>query len=298
MRNVGAGSFSVNSHCHVTAKPKSDRSAYSEENLRFLEEVSLTSLLKEDFAFIRQYPEANREKVLTVLLDDLHRVVDGVKSCIYDPNRINKSHHLCQWVSEVKAVTSEYQPGVGCWGAANLIGTPKTFPRYGDINTAWAPLTSSGSEESLHVKFATPVYVCGVDIFETWNPGYIVKVSAFDGSQWQVLWKGSVEQRLPELPRVFSPPFSCTTYRSDQIRIDLDCTNSVSWTEIDAIRLRGRETYDWTPQTHCRYPLPFRETVYSVLLCVNRLVDQEKITITQDVLFLIFKFLARSYIQC
>jgi len=177
--------------------------------------------------------------------------------------------------------------------------TPQTFPRYGDISNAWAPLNSSGHQEFLHLKFQTPVHICGVDVFETWNPGCVVKISAFDGTKWQVLWSGPVEQhRLPELPRVFSPSFPCTTFKSDHIRIDLDCRRSVSWTEIDAIRLRGRESYLWTPNTHCRYAPPLKQTVFQFLLCMNRLQEEEKISVTQDVVSLICQYLAQSYIDC
>jgi hypothetical protein len=215
---------------------------------------------------------------------------------MFDPYSITKNYYLSQWVSEVVDKFSEYSPGVGSWGAVNLIGPPKTFPRYGDISSSWAPQSSSGTEEYLVLRFSTPVYICGIDVFETWNPGCVVKFSAFDGQLWHVIWQGEFSQpSVPELPRVFSPPFSCTSFRSNLIRIDLDCINSRSWTEIDCVRLRGRESLNWTPGTHCRYPIPFRRIVYTVLLCVQRLVDEESITVTQDVLFLIFKYLATSY---
>jgi len=218
---------------------------------------------------------------------------------MYDPYSVAKSHHLSQWVSEVISFASEYSSGVGSWGADNLIGPPQTFPRYGDISTAWAPSTNTGSEEFLQVKFPRPVYICGVDIFETWNPGCVVKISAYDGYNWHTLWSSPLPYyKLQELPRVFSPAIPCTTFLSDQIRIDLNCTNAISWTEIDAVRLRGRESYYWTPRTHCRYPLVFRQLVYTFLLCVNRLEAEQDIGLTEDVRFLIFKYLALQYIDC
>jgi len=264
-----------------------------------LESLTIKDLLKGDFSFASKYSSETQEKILCKLLEDLNRGSERVKGCMYDPNSISKAHHMGQWVSEVLAVASEYSTGVGSWGADNLIGPPRTFPRYGDISTAWAPLSSSGSDEFLHLKFAQPVYICGVDIFETWNPGSVVRISAFDGQNWQTLWSGSLsQQKLPDLPRVFSPSFPCTTFKSDQILIDLDCTNSISWTEIDAIRLRGREIYFWTPKTHCRYPLAFRQIVYTFILCVNRLAAGEEMYMTEDVMFHIFKYLALNYIDC
>jgi len=273
---------------------------YHRFEFQTLEELSIKDLLKGDFSFATKYSPETQEKIFSKLLEDLNRVNDRVRGCMYDPYSVAKNYHLSQWVSEVISVASEYSSGVGSWGADNLIGPPQTFPRYGDISTAWAPLNSSGSEEYLHVKFARPVYVCGVDIFETWNPGCVVKISAFDGQNWKTLWTGDLPQyRLPELPRVFSPAFPCTTFLADQIRIDLDCTNSISWTEIDAIRLRGRESFFWTPRTHHRYPVAFRQIVNTFLLCVNRLTAEgDETIITEDVMFLIFKYLALDYIDC
>jgi hypothetical protein len=244
------------------------------------------------------YSPEIQEKIFTKLMEDVNQIGERVRGCIYDPKSVSKNYHLCQWVSNVISVASEYSSGVGSWGADNLIGSPKTFPRYGDISTAWAPLSSSGSEEFLQVKFAVPVHVCGVDVFETWNPGCVVRISAFDGQNWHILWSGGLpKKRLPELPRVFSPSFPCTTFLSDQIRIDLDCTRSVSWTEIDAIRLRGRESYFWTPKTHCRYPVVFKEMVYTFLLCANRIAAEGIIILPEDVKFLILQYLSHCYID-
>jgi len=286
------------SHSPPCKTPQSRPITGERLDFKTLEELSIKELLKGDFSFSNKYSAETQEKIFTKLLEDINQIRERVRGCMYDPISVSKSYHLSQWVSEIIAVTSEYSSGVGSWGADNLIGPPKTFPRYGDFCTAWAPLSSSGTEEIIHVKFARSVYICGVDVFETWNPGSVVKISAFDGQNWHTLWNGSLPQhRLPELPRVFSPSFPCTTFLSDQIRIDLDCTNSLSWAEIDAIRLRGRESYYWTPKTHKRYPITFKQIVYTFLLCVNRMSEKEDIFLTEDTKFLIFKYLALNYID-
>jgi len=246
---------------------------------------------------VSKYSPELQNKIFAKLLEDLNRATERVKGCIYDPLGVSKSHHLMQWVEKVIAVASEYSTGVGSWGADNLVGPPQTFPRYGDISTAWAPLTYSGSEEFLHLKFTRAVHICGVDVFETWNPGCVIRLSAFDGHEWHTLWTGPASQSLPELPRVFSPSFPCTTFKSNEIRIDLDCRKSISWTEIDAIRLRGREIYSWTPKTHHRYPLAFRQTVRAFLLCVNRISSETQIELADDMLHTIIQFLADSYVD-
>ena len=44
-------------------------------------------------------------------------------------------------------------------------------------NQKRAPLRSKGCFEYLEVEYAEPVFVTGIDIYETYNPGAVIKVS-------------------------------------------------------------------------------------------------------------------------
>lgn len=59
-------------------------------------------------------------------------------------------------------------------------------------------------------------------------------------SDWVVLYEGDPQQHaIPQKSRIFNPPikpFACVTRT---IRIDMDCVASMSWSEIDAIKLIG-----------------------------------------------------------
>jgi len=265
--------------------------------LKYIEDMPIKRFVNGNLEFISEYQPEVQTEVISRLYDNFSRLADNLKACKFDPYSISKSHHFCQWVSEVTDKFSEYSPGVGSWGAVNIIGPPQTFPRYGDISTSWAPRQSSGTHEYLVFKYPVPVHICGVDVFETWNPGCLTMISVYDGENWQVIWKGQFDQpNVREISRVFSPNFPVTPFKSNWIRLDLDCTTSRAWTEIDCVRLRGREEYEWAPAIHHRFPIPFRRTVKVLLLVLDRLISTGVAPpISKDVCFMLIKQLAFLY---
>ena len=54
-----------------------------------------------------------------------------------------------QWVSRVRALSSQYNNGT--WAAHQVTGPPKVYPRYGDINGAWAQ-SGPDANEYLEVR--------------------------------------------------------------------------------------------------------------------------------------------------
>jgi F-box/leucine-rich repeat protein 4 len=190
-----------------------------------------------------------------------------------DPISVLTSHQVHQWVSEVTNASSEYTPdNPNSWNRLCIRGAPNTYPRYGDIQSAWASRAARGTLEFLEFKYVEPMHIIALDIFETFNPGCVIKISANDGKGWVTIWNGEVEQlKLPEQSRIFTPKFPITSFKSNWIRIDLDCTLSRSWAEVDCVRMRGRESYEWAPQSHRRFPLEFRLIAYNFLLAMNRI---------------------------
>jgi len=145
---------------------------------------------------------------------------------------------LIQWVKSVISFSTQY--GTTSWAANQVIGKPDTYPQYGDKSTAWAPSAATGTLEFLELKFETPVFITGVGIFETLNPGYVVEILAHDGNSYATLWSGQVHKDTPQVSRIFQPKFDQSSFKSNRIRINLDCREAVSWTEIDAVKLYGR----------------------------------------------------------
>ncbi|XP_052243949.1 uncharacterized protein LOC127853445 [Dreissena polymorpha] len=102
------------------------------------------------------------------------------------------------------------------------------------------------------LKFATPVYVTKVDVYETFNAGGVKEIWCFDfqeeifpngtmavNRRWIRLWSTN-QVSVIKSARIFSVSFKSTIrYFSDTIRLVIDCTAANTWVEIDAVRLKG-----------------------------------------------------------
>jgi hypothetical protein len=64
------------------------------------------------------------------------------------------------------------------WGPEQATGKPDT-PHAGDMQSAWASATPDGSDEWLLLEYAEPVWAKAVNIYETYNPGAVVRITAF-----------------------------------------------------------------------------------------------------------------------
>src|SRR5262245_13784780 len=86
--------------------------------------------------------------------------------------------------------TTDPRPAPRAWGPEQATGKPDT-PGAGDIVTAWASATPDGQDEWLLMEYAEPVVPTAVLVHETYNPGALVRVTAFrlDGEEVEV-WKG------------------------------------------------------------------------------------------------------------
>lgn len=145
---------------------------------------------------------------------------------------------ISQWVTRVTKFSTEYNSAagnhplqtllltdIGYWPAKNVEGKPNTYPKYGDINTAWAPQASKGTFEFLELEFSDYVFPTGIRVYETYNPGALVMVSCKDPSgAWVTLWKGQPTPHIEKKSRIFSPEFiRYSDYPTKHIRLDMDC---------------------------------------------------------------------------
>ncbi|HET6249133.1 MAG TPA: hypothetical protein VFE47_15675 [Tepidisphaeraceae bacterium] len=89
-------------------------------------------------------------------------------------------------------------PGAGLpvaprpWGAEQATGAPDTWPKAGDLTTAWAPQSPGRQPEWLELTYDAPIRPVAVLIYETCNPGAVDRVTAYnaDGKEFD-LWSGS-----------------------------------------------------------------------------------------------------------
>jgi len=146
------------------------------------------------------------------------------------------SGEIEQWVKEIISFSSNSEG----WSASNICGPSNTYPQYGDLQTAWAPSASTGTSEFLEFKYETPVLPTKIEVYETYNPGSLVKISAKDikNGSWDILWSASREIG-PKCSRILSPPLKKVKFKTNTIRLDMDCNGSFGFYEIDAVKLIG-----------------------------------------------------------
>ena len=126
------------------------------------------------------------------------------------------------------------------WSPEQATGQPDAyrFKTGGDYPLAWASLTPDDQEEWLELTWDKPVEAVGVDVYETFNPGALVRVVAFNGDTEVAKWEG-VDPTPRDVPNGkgiskirFEKPVSVT-----KIRLYLDSANVPGWNEIDAVGL-------------------------------------------------------------
>lgn len=122
------------------------------------------------------------------------------------------------------------------YSAAQAIGKPNT-PSAGDMPTAWASATPDGQSEWLLLEYSQPIKAKEVHVVETFNPGALVRVTAFDSQGKEVeAWKGqdptSQGSRMStsKIPIHLNFPIS-------KIKLYIDSPCISGWNEIDAVGL-------------------------------------------------------------
>ncbi len=150
---------------------------------------------------------------------------------------INPNQIVSQWAVDATAST---QYGDDSYSAAQTTGAPNT-PIPGDYSTAWAPGEQDAGEQTLELTYADSVVPGGVNIYESYNPGAVIGVEAYDedAGEWVLLWEGEPEP-VEERMTVFSPELDSVDFRTNLIRLTVDTDLVTGWNEIDAVELLGR----------------------------------------------------------
>ncbi|MGI6149502.1 MAG: hypothetical protein GX195_06645 [Firmicutes bacterium] len=149
---------------------------------------------------------------------------------------------LTQWAVTASA-SSEY--GSGDWSAKQMLGQPDFYPNYGDSGYAWAPAHGNNGLQWVELGFAEAVYVDRVDIYETFNPGAIVRVELIDTTgRWHLVWEGTGGS-AGTTARLFSVRNGIVTVPCQRVRITLDTDSVSGWNEIDAVSITGSHTSSW-----------------------------------------------------
>jgi len=140
-----------------------------------------------------------------------------------------------QWGAIAYASTEYGNPD---WSAGQATGAPDTS-ECGDYTTAWAASGSNSPDDWLEVHYAKPMFAEEIRIYETYNPGSIVKVEVITVvADYITVWEGDPEAS-GECPRVFSVPVEGIEAPITGVRLTLDQSVIGDWNEIDAVQLVG-----------------------------------------------------------
>jgi hypothetical protein len=147
---------------------------------------------------------------------------------------------LRQWATSATA-SSEYDSVD--WAASQATGEPDVYPECADSEFSWTPLTGDNAGEFLQLTYDTAVTPTQIEIYETWNPGTVVKVEvANDAGERLTVYEGqAVDLRATDTcPNVTAIPVTGVEGKFNQVIITIDQTVLASaWTEIDAVELVG-----------------------------------------------------------
>lgn len=167
-----------------------------------------------------------------------------------------------QFVHSVDEFSSQYGSDISVsYTAFNLRGPPSNFPDYGDYPQAYVMRTygkwweeapsaqieympqnsrSVASQDFIEVSFEKDVYPLEVSLFETYNPGALVRIWAFSESKWYLLWEGEPGY-AGDRPRIFTPTIRQIGVLTRTLRLEFNHSLLPYYTELDAVLLKGRE---------------------------------------------------------
>ncbi len=125
------------------------------------------------------------------------------------------------------------------WSALQAIGEPDTLECV-DAVTAWEPAVQNG-QGILTVAFADLVTPVQVNVYESFNPGYVTAVEILDVyGELHAIYQ-AVPTPTAVCPRVLTIPLEGNVdYRANVVIIHLDqATAPGGWAGIDAVQLLG-----------------------------------------------------------
>lgn len=120
------------------------------------------------------------------------------------------------------------------FGPEQATGRPDV-PQAGDNSAAWASQTPDGQREWLLCEYATPIEARAIVVYESYNPGALVRISAFNAAGDETIaWEG--DDPTPRgRPRGISVIPVKLDFAVQRIRLSIDSPAVPGWNEIDAV---------------------------------------------------------------
>lgn len=122
------------------------------------------------------------------------------------------------------------------WSPLQATGAPDT-PEYGDKVTAWASATPDDGPEWLLLHYTNAVQPARLRVWQTYNPGAIVKISGFAVDNREiVLWQGTDPLAGTEVAGVAEFALQADV-PINRVKLHLASEQVAGWNEIDAVQL-------------------------------------------------------------
>ncbi|MFA0961851.1 OmpA family protein [Roseivirga sp. BDSF3-8] len=143
-----------------------------------------------------------------------------------------------EWASTVIEVSSEYS--YPQYSALQTLGRPNVLPAGGESPNAWVPRRPNKSE-FIKVGFRNPIRIKQVAIGESFNPGSVSKVFAYDSTGVEYLLYELTPQPLELSGRVLNINVDKTPYKVHAIKVVIDGNAVPGYNAIDAIGISSTQ---------------------------------------------------------
>lgn len=139
-----------------------------------------------------------------------------------------------QWASKVLEFSSELTPIQ--YAAGQVIGKPNVLPAGGQNPNAWTP-EKPRRQEFIKVGFDTPMQIRQVAIAESYNPGALFKVFAYDEAGTEHLLHSLPPGPVPQKGRMLNVMLERTSYKVAAVKLVFDGEAVVDYFSIDAVAI-------------------------------------------------------------
>lgn len=143
--------------------------------------------------------------------------------------------------------------GQSDWSAAQATGPPNVAVA-GDNPRAWASLTEDAQPEWLLLTFNKSVIPAAVMVYESFNPGALVRLSVYDErGREKIVWQGRDPVRPQNGKGVAVIPLPAVNFKTRNVKLYLDSPRVKGWNEIDAVALIDINTgsAQWASKAQC-----------------------------------------------
>lgn len=139
-----------------------------------------------------------------------------------------------QWASKVIGYSSQLTPVQ--YSAEQVLGKPNVLPAGGQNPNAWTPDKPKRSEY-ITVGFANPMQIEQIAVAESYNPGALYKVYAYDEAGKEYLINTLNPTSVPLQGRVLNVFMQKTPYKVAAVKLEFDGKAVPDYFSIDAVAI-------------------------------------------------------------